>query len=183
VRMIPLIAWLKSIVAAIVLAGFLEMLLPNNELKGVTKLVMGLLILMILLQPLLQIFHLPLEFSWPVPGVSGEPPAAKTVSTETIVKEGLELRRQWTAQFQDRQREAIGRKIGNILRLIDEIDLVALKPIYEGDRLLRVRVETRWRTAGPIESGQRREIEAKIRNSVQLVTDLSNEQIEVIWRG
>ncbi|HBE80421.1 MAG TPA: stage III sporulation protein AF, partial [Firmicutes bacterium] len=51
--------WLRQLVAAIILAGLLEMLLPNNELKNVTKMVMGLLIMMILIQPLIKVFVLP----------------------------------------------------------------------------------------------------------------------------
>ncbi|GAF63802.1 hypothetical protein BTS2_0694 [Bacillus sp. TS-2] len=48
--------WLTNIIIFILFATVLDMLLPNNSLQKYAKMVIGLLLLIILLQPLLSIF-------------------------------------------------------------------------------------------------------------------------------
>ncbi|WP_054711542.1 stage III sporulation protein AF, partial [Bacillus sp. JCM 19041] len=49
--------WVTSIVLLILLAVILEMMLPNTALKNYVKLTVSLLLLVMLLQPVLSLFH------------------------------------------------------------------------------------------------------------------------------
>ncbi|MFT9848052.1 stage III sporulation protein AF [Aneurinibacillus sp. REN35] len=55
--MAMLILWLKKIILLVLLATFLDLLLPNGAYSKYVKLVMGLLILLALLSPVLDLFR------------------------------------------------------------------------------------------------------------------------------
>lgn len=46
--------WINTIVVAIIFAAFVEMLMPSNNMKKYIKLVLGLLIMAVILEPVLQ---------------------------------------------------------------------------------------------------------------------------------
>ncbi len=50
--------WLKKIILLVLLAAFLDLILPNTNLQRYVKMVMGLIILMTILSPVFQIFNL-----------------------------------------------------------------------------------------------------------------------------
>lgn len=54
-------SWLKQIILLVLIATFLDLLLPNNAMDRYVKLVMGLLIIMAILSPLLQLIHSDLD--------------------------------------------------------------------------------------------------------------------------
>lgn len=56
-------SWLKQIILLVLIATFLDLLLPNNAMDRYVKLVMGLLIIMAILSPLLQLIHSNLDLS------------------------------------------------------------------------------------------------------------------------
>jgi stage III sporulation protein AF len=53
-------AWIKHIILLILFATFLELLIPNNDYKKFIKVIMGLLVLLAVLQPILEI----VDHSW-----------------------------------------------------------------------------------------------------------------------
>ena len=55
-----LILWVKKLILLVLLATFLELLLPDNAYQKYVRLSMGLLILLTLLTPLLEIFQTPI---------------------------------------------------------------------------------------------------------------------------
>jgi stage III sporulation protein AF len=61
--MAMLILWLKKIILLVLLATFLDLLLPNNVYNKYVKLVMGLLILLTLLSPILDLFRKDIPFA------------------------------------------------------------------------------------------------------------------------
>lgn len=50
-------AWIKQIILLVLFATFLELLIPSNNYKKFIKVVMGLLILLAVLQPMLDLLH------------------------------------------------------------------------------------------------------------------------------
>lgn len=56
-------SWLKQIVLLVLIATFIDLLLPNNAMDRYVKLVMGLLIIMAILSPTLQLLHSELDLS------------------------------------------------------------------------------------------------------------------------
>ncbi|MDR6224657.1 stage III sporulation protein AF [Desmospora profundinema] len=55
--------WLKQIVILVLIATFLDLLLPNNALERYVKLVMGLLIILAMLVPIFDLFHADWDFT------------------------------------------------------------------------------------------------------------------------
>lgn len=49
--------WLKEIIMVILLATFIDLLLPNRSMQRYVKLMLSLIILMILLTPIMKLFH------------------------------------------------------------------------------------------------------------------------------
>jgi stage III sporulation protein AF len=172
--------WLQKIIAAIILAGFLEMLLPNNELKNVTKMVMGLFIMMILIQPLIKVFDLPQKVSWSLPSVS-DPDS--NFATRRIIERGLKMRESWTAGFKERNKTILEGKLKNIIGLIDGVHLEDLTLSFQGERLIRAILKLKSIKREPLEPTASKVIQHKVIDSVQLLTNLTEDQIEVNWDG
>ena len=52
-------AWLKAITALVIILGFLETILPESAgLRGTAKLVFGIVLMVAVLQPVLELVHL-----------------------------------------------------------------------------------------------------------------------------
>ncbi len=49
--------WLRTITALVIIIGFFEMLLPENDLKQLAKLIMGLVLMLAILQPILALVN------------------------------------------------------------------------------------------------------------------------------
>jgi len=53
--------WLKKIILLVLLAAFLDLVLPNTSLQRYVKMVMGLIILLTIMSPIFALFQLPQE--------------------------------------------------------------------------------------------------------------------------
>ncbi|MBO8163141.1 MAG: stage III sporulation protein AF [Brevibacillus sp.] len=53
--------WLKKIILLVLLAAFLDLILPNTTLQRYVKMVMGLIILLTIMSPLFSLFRIPPE--------------------------------------------------------------------------------------------------------------------------
>ncbi len=163
---------------AIILAGFLEMLLPNNDLKNVTRMMMGLVVLSLLLQPLIRFFDLPGQISVSLPSISS-PDSSKT---QQLIVRGLKIRDEWTHQLKEQYKENLESKLRNILGLIDEIQLDHLYLQYQGEQLERAFVKIKFARLGTSVS-QISDMKRKVIDSVRFLTDLREDQIEVNLDG
>lgn len=175
--------WLRRIVAAVILAGFLELILPQNSLKGVTKMIMGLVIIMLLFQPLTHLLRLPSEIRWNLPGldaVASDPAGGRTAA---VIENGLVMREKWTAQFTENSRAFLETKIKTLVSLIDEIRLKQLQTEYSGSSLVKVHLAVSPAVPGGLSETLRKTITKRLNESVRLVSDLPADRIEVIWNG
>jgi stage III sporulation protein AF len=198
--------WIKKIIAVLILAGFLEMILPNNELKGVTKMMIGLLIILIIVQPLFKIFNLPTTILNSVSGVVEADTSGNGLpATRRIIKEGLAIRNGWTLDIQKRNQEILTEKIKTSIGLIDGVKLLDVKmefhnlptssTVFSGTTdltgyggLKKIKLRVRFTDSGSgrqfsLASFQRekRLVERRIRDTIQLFSNLTDDQIEVIW--
>ncbi|MHB8124065.1 MAG: stage III sporulation protein AF [Desulfitobacteriaceae bacterium] len=55
----------RNLAVILLLATILEMLLPNKSMKGYVQLVMGLFVISAILNPLMSLFHMPMEMDIP----------------------------------------------------------------------------------------------------------------------
>ncbi|MFZ3373214.1 MAG: stage III sporulation protein AF [Desulfitobacteriaceae bacterium] len=55
----------RNLAVILLLATFIEMLLPNKSMRGYVQLVMGLFVISAILNPLMSLLHLPMEMDIP----------------------------------------------------------------------------------------------------------------------
>lgn len=115
--------WLKEIIFIVLIAVFVDLLLPNRAMERYVKLVVSLLILLTLISPVMRFLssdakkELETAFSESIEGLENE---AAGQSTEAILRQGEELRQkqeaealQWAGEETARQmKEQIERETG-----------------------------------------------------------------------
>jgi stage III sporulation protein AF len=169
--------WLRHLVTALLLAGFIEMLIPENSFKKPVKLVIGLLVLTILIQPLAGLFKVSLDPDRIRSSSRNLPDQA----AQGVLKRGLEMRNRWQESFNSRQQALVKEKLESIIGLIDEVDLKEIRVLEEKSGSDRVIIKIAPAAGRGYSSMDKAKLGMKIRNSVRLVHDISTEQIEVIW--
>lgn len=173
--------WLKQLITVLILVGFMQFLLPENELKGAVKLTMGLFIITLLMQPLGRIIKMPEQLmTLNPPGFQHT--ANRGPTTERLIREGVRLRISWGKEFDARQQAMIKDKIKSLLGIIGDFKVDRLNVSFREADITQVTVNASpqgWRR----DSAQQAELTAQIQNAVRLVTDLTENHIEVIWHG
>lgn len=85
--------WLKQIVILVLLATFMDLLLPNHTMERYVKLIMGLLIILAILSPVFQFLRDDLDLSSLISGNFEETKEEATTSVKTINQKGKDLSR------------------------------------------------------------------------------------------
>ncbi len=169
--------WLRQFITALLLAGFIEMLIPENSLKKPVKLVIGLLVMVILVQPLARIFKVPLELDRILSASHG----ANHQTSQQVLECGLQIRNNWQERFDSQQRILTKEKIESVIGLIDGIDLREVRFAESKSGFTRVNIRVVPAFNETFSKIDQDKFTNKIQNSVRLVSDLSKEQIEVNW--
>lgn len=171
--------WLRNLITALLLAGFIEMLIPENSLKKPVKLVIGLLALTILIQPLAGLFKVSLDPD----RIISSSQSLYNQTTQRVLERGLEMRNHWQESFNSRQQglALVKEKLESIIGLIDEVDLKEIHILKQKSGPDRVIIKIAPAAGREFSRMDKAKLSIKIRNSVRLVHNLSTEQIEVIW--
>ncbi|RRJ66473.1 stage III sporulation protein AF [Paenibacillus oralis] len=133
--------WLKEIISIVLIAVFVDLLLPNRAMERYVKLVVSLLILLTLISPVMRFFssdakkELETAFSESMEGLENE---AAGQSTDAILRQGEELRQkqeaealQWAGEETARQmKEQIERETGQPVERVS-VKLIT-KPVQPG---------------------------------------------------
>jgi len=169
--------WLRQLITVLVLAGFIEMLAPENSLKKAVKLVIGLMVMLILIQPLTHFFKIPIDPDRVLSSSQG----VKDQASQQVIERGLQIRNRWEERFNSQQRALVEEKIESVIGLIDGIDLKELRffELKSGPSKALVRVAPAF--GKKFSKTDKDKLTIKIQNSIRLVCNLSKEQIEVIW--
>ncbi|MCM3698298.1 stage III sporulation protein AF [Paenibacillus macerans] len=137
--------WLKEIIFIVLIAVFVDLLLPNRAMERYVKLVVSLLILLTLISPVMRFFssdtrkELETAFSESMEGLENE---AAGQSTEAILRQGEELRQkqeaealQWAGEETARQmKEQIERETGQpVMRVSVKLVTKPVKPDADKD--------------------------------------------------
>lgn len=172
-----LAGWLRELITVLILAGFIEMLVPENSLKKAVKLVIGLMVMLILIQPLTRFFKIPIDLDQILSSSQG----ANDQASQQVIERGLQIRNQWEERFNSQQSALVKEKIESVIGLIDEIDLKELRfsEVKSGHSKALVRVAPTF--GKELSKTVKDKLTTKIQNSIRLVCNLSKEQIEVIW--
>ncbi|WP_019639158.1 stage III sporulation protein AF [Paenibacillus fonticola] len=119
--------WLKEIIFVVLMAAFIDLLLPNRSMERYVKLVVSLLILLTLISPVMRIFSPEAEKKLDLSFMdqSGEESSAD-VTTEEILRQGEQLRMkreqeamQWASEQAAKQmQEQIERETGQTVERV-----------------------------------------------------------------
>lgn len=175
--------WLKKIISLIIVAGFLELLLPNNNLKGVTRLVLGLLVIMILMQPLTQLFNIPIDLITAATLYNPEIKVAQIPVSDKLITEGEKIRKRWESVFVADGFQVLETKLKRIIALIEEIELEQLDLEQKDGQLERVVITVKSKEEQRLTPAFQVKTRQEICKMIALVSDLNitPEQIEVNW--
>jgi stage III sporulation protein AF len=176
--MISITEWLKQLIAALVLAGFIEMILPANGLKGVAKMMMGLFIIILLIQPLGHLLHMPVDIAGALAELNFQQPP---VSTDEVIRRGLDMRNAWTNRQNQNNQAVWEEKVSQTVGMIDDVSLTKLTMKFDGSIPKRALIRIKpLPHAEMTERRQDRTIQ-QIVNGIGLVTGLKAKEIEVVW--
>ncbi len=165
--------WLKQVAAAVILAGFLEMILPANAMKNVVKLVMGLVIIAILLQPLLLVLRIPTVLDWPSRAVADE------AATRDVVAAGLDLRTRWEEFYRKQYRSRLEATVAERIRGTGKAEVMDSRFVFRDGKLTGAMLVLR--PTVPLTAAARDALESRIVGWLGLMADISEQQIEVKW--
>ncbi|MBH8596751.1 stage III sporulation protein AF [Thermoactinomyces sp. CICC 10523] len=102
--------WLKQVILLILIAAFIDLLLPNHSLDRYVKLVMGLLIIMAILSPIFHLLSKDLDLSRIAFGTMN--PTGKGMEPISQIREdSAKVKHSQTEQIRDRSEQAMAQEI------------------------------------------------------------------------
>ena len=168
---------MRQLITLMIAAGFIEMLTPENSLKKTVKLVIGLLVMVVLLQPLTRFFKINMD-----PGaILSMSQSTIREDSQQIVERGLQLRGRWQKSFDSQQRALDKEKIESVIGLIDDIELREVQSFTSISGPSRVIIKVAPASDRRFFENSKNQLALKIQKSVRLVCNIAIEQIEVIW--
>ncbi len=102
--------WIKQIILLVLIATFIDLLLPNQSFDRYVKLVLGLLIIMAILTPILQLVNQDIDFrTWK--WWNTDQPALSMNSLPSIQADSKRLQEFQTKQIEEQWSKNVGREI------------------------------------------------------------------------
>lgn len=178
--------WIKSILAVIILAGFIEMIIPNNEFKGVTKMVLGLLIMLFLIQPVLNIFKIPSIVVGTVPDLFEMNHQSNQFPTTTqIIKQGELVRNDLASALKKQRQSILEGQIKRKLEQIEGLQLMNVRTEVQEDQVTEVIIKAKLSQSETMRKGilLERSLTRRIKETIQLYCNVPKDRIEVTWDG
>jgi stage III sporulation protein AF len=170
--------WLKRLIVMVVLAGFIEMILPDNQLRNVTKMVLGLVIMVFLIRPLADLMNLPPVLAESLSRIPKD--NAAVLKTDQVVRAGLRMRQQWQARYNETNQRKLEENLKKVFALL-EVRLLQIDYSYRDYRLNKVKIIVEPVSNEVIQANLLRRLGRKLRQTVRLFTGLNEDQVEVRW--
>ncbi len=130
-----LVMIVKSLVVLAFLSLFLEMLLPSGSTKKYAKFIMGLLMLVVMINPVLQLVHAELPQV-----VSVDDVAAAGASTDDILAAGEELRQGMETDALTEYEQELAAQVQEELENFDDVKAVTVQLSKEGEQVQLVNI-------------------------------------------
>ncbi|WP_328701105.1 stage III sporulation protein AF [Aquibacillus kalidii] len=204
-----LTGWVTQIILFILLAMIIELLLPNSSMKKYINMVVGLLLILIFLQPLFQLFNVDID------DVMKEAmPILDTTSEEENMKNLIELKKseiqasqaayvveemavQMEKQAEEGLREKYGVNIQDISLQFKEKDNIDLENLENIEIVLNQNQDqNQTESQGTVEEvvidigeeqlndeNQSTQLTKEVKNYLHDSWQLTNQQITILWEG
>ncbi|MGE5605002.1 MAG: stage III sporulation protein AF [Bacteroidota bacterium] len=167
--------WLRQLITIIIVAGFIEMMAPENSLKKTVKLVIGLMVMVVLLQPLTRFYKIPLNPD----EIIHLGQIADESASQKVLERGQQIRDRWQKGFNSQQQALAKEKIASVIGLIDDIELREVR--FSDSRPLGVIIRVSPAGERGFSKSIKDKLTTKIQRTVRLVDNFPKEQVEVIW--
>lgn len=120
--------WLREVIMIVLLASFIDLLLPGRNMQRYVKVVLSLFILLTILSPVVSLFHL--QFDWEdAKARLNSNSATELASLSQIREEGQEWRQRRNEQATELAEEELAKSIK--LRVQQELDIPVLTVAVE----------------------------------------------------
>lgn len=124
-----IVAVVRNLIILAFLSLFLELLLPGGSTKRYAKFVMGLLVVLALLQPLLQLTQ------WKMPVVADYQEESSVAAAEEIVGSGEEIRENFNETVLAEYEKEIAAQIEKLVSGIEGVETVSSTLRFDGEQL------------------------------------------------
>ncbi|SHE45744.1 stage III sporulation protein AF [Seinonella peptonophila] len=119
--------WLKQIILLVLIATFIDLLLPQQSLSRYVKLVLGLLIILAILQPILQLLTDQLSVDQLLKGDQNASKEAAIPSIATIQRQAEEIKsnqqhewiKTWKSNFEQQLKKLLDQRYPQLVRQIE----------------------------------------------------------------
>jgi len=194
----------RNVTIIVIIAGFLEMLLPTGEIKRFVKAVLGLFILVSMLNPLLGLFDKNVVsevLAWQDPMGDSE--------LSTILVQGEKMSQEMNEKALDMYSKNVAKQIETVVKLVKGVGWVEVdvqmamnkaNPNYEAidkvvlvvgmvgkeeekegiDKIEPIKVEISSQKNSFTENPDQREMEEQIKDSLKNFFSLREEQIDIL---
>lgn len=113
----------QNLIVIIMLAVFLEMLLPQSDLRRYIRLVMGLLIIVAVLQAVSSLAKSSWKQALPEQAISAESPGFPSLSEITAA--GENLNKDQRAQAQEQYRQSLARQVSALVGIRSDVEVIS----------------------------------------------------------
>lgn len=117
--------WIRNIVVLVLFAGFMELLLPSNNMKRFVQVIVGLFVLTTLLEPFAMLLNKVKE------GPSFDLPAVADYRTGQVIESGKELAERQQTKVLEEYRRNVARQVASLLELSTQDKVLEVKAEVE----------------------------------------------------
>ncbi len=175
--MVFLTGWVKELLTLLVLAGFLELILPDNQLKAVTKMVLGLVIIVVLAGPLLDLLKVPSQFDWQALNKAVSLPLTKP-DTRQVFQEATGIQNKWRQKYLLENQAEIEKKIKRVISKFQKVGLQKIR--WDLADLEKMTLKVSLNSPKVLLSeAELQKIRAAIQKELQIITNYLLEKVEV----
>ena len=167
--------WIRNLILIILLAHFIELLLPANDLKKYVKVVIGFFIMMAILAPILQLTGRDLA------GLEVEVFPAEAPSFDEIVARGEQLRESQAETVQGEFSEQLSQKITAVVNLNAKLQAVTTKvELTDNNRINKIVITGKKRLESDAAEAELEKLARQLEATVAVLYNLEQAKVEVV---
>ena len=163
----------RGIAIIIIFAGFLEMLLPQNEMRRYLQVIVGLFIIVSIIAPLSELVANNKSFevvSWQY---------IPQDNTQAILEKGKNMAKEGTEQLRGEEEKRITSQIDALAKLHNEVEATKVEIVKSGDALPKVKVKLEVTKA--LSDKEKSVLAIKVSETVTAFFGFPSEQIEITF--
>ncbi len=167
--------WIRNLILVILLAHFIELLLPDNELRRYVKVVIGFFVIIVILTPLLQVTNRQL------PGLDFNLVTTQAPSFAEIVDKGKHLRDNQQEKVKQDYRQKLAQQIKAVVKLntnLTDLRVVVKLARQEGVKEIEISGKKAVDSSKKQNKSQK-QLEGRVQDLITTFYGLNPDQVQV----